>query len=155
MVDSRPHLRRNAKRLAKQSVPVASLILYAAWIEHWVNMMVTVAMLREGKAPSQALQYLKRQPRFKDKLVDLDKSLGVAALPKKLRDNIIQVVCLRNGHLHFVWEGKSPKRLPKNVETLRSVVSRCEAILDDAARFGFEQFDAPYVKLVSSIMRTR
>jgi hypothetical protein len=154
VVDSQPYLRRNAKRLAKQSVPVASLILYAAWIEHWVNMMVTVAMLREGHAPGKPLQCLKSQPRFKDKLAILAKSLGVA-LPKKLRDAVIQVVDLRNGYVHFVWEGKAPRRISKDVGTLQSVVARCETILEDAARFEFERFDAPYVKLVSSTMRVR
>jgi hypothetical protein len=124
-------------------------------MEHWVNMMVTVAMLREGHPPGKPLQYLKSQPRFKDKLATLAKSLGVAALPKKLRDAIIQVVDLRNGYVHFVWEGKAPKRISKDVSTLQSVVSRREPILEDAAGFEFRHFDAPYVKLVSSTMRVR
>lgn len=155
VIDSLPYLHRNAKRLSKQQPPVASLILYAAWLEHWVNMMVTVAMLREGHSPSKPQQFLQSQPRFRAKLETLAKSLNLAALPKKLRDAIIQVVDLRNGYVHFLWEGRSPQRLGRDSQTLRAVVNRCEVVIADSKRFEYKHFDAIYEPLVASIMRVR
>jgi len=155
VLDSQPYLRRNAKRLSKQTIPLASLILYAAWIEHWTNMMVTVAMLRRGDSPSKPVQYLKSQPRFKDKLDTLANALKIAALPKKLRDAIIQVVDLRNVHLHVLWEGRSPPHLRRDLTTMRAVVNRCESILGDATQFEYQHFDTSYADLVSSVMRVR
>jgi len=155
VTDSRPYLRRTARRLAKHRVPTASLILYAAWIEHWVNIMVTVAMLRSGKAPIEPLRYLKTQPKFDDKLKKLACVVGLTALPKKIRDSLIQVVKTRNEHLHFTWEGKSPERSCKDENTVRVIVKRCETILDDALAFEHQQFDAPHAQIVSSVFRLR
>jgi len=152
---SRPYLRRTARRLTKHRVPTASLILYAAWIEHWVNIMVTVAMLRSGKMPNKPLQFLKTQPRFDDKLKKLASALGLTSLPKKIRDSLIQVVKQRNQHLHFTWEGKSPERVRRDETTVRGIVNRCEAILDAALAFEYQQFDAPHAQLVSSVFRLR
>ena len=55
----------------------------AAWIEHWVNMMVTVAMLRNGCTPDKPLQFLKTQPRFKEKPDNLAKALGINEITKR------------------------------------------------------------------------
>jgi hypothetical protein len=153
VIDSLPYLHRNAKRLSKQQPPVASLILYAAWLEHWVNMMVTVAILREGHSPNKPQEFLKSQPRFKDKLSMLAKSLKLTSLPKKLRDAIIQVVDLRNWYVHFLWEGQSHQRLGRDIQTLHSVVNRCELLIAESKRFEYEQFDAMYVPLVARVMR--
>lgn len=117
--------------------------------------MVTVGMLRAGKAPTEPLQYLQTQPRFDDKLAKLASVLGLTALPKKIRDSLIQVVKRRNEHLHFVWEAKSPERSRKDAETDRGIVNRCENILDDALSFEYQQFDAPHAQIVSSVFRLR
>src|SRR5205823_9139450 len=44
--DYRVKLRRHAEELSKESPPIASLILYATAIEHWVNAMIITASLR-------------------------------------------------------------------------------------------------------------
>jgi hypothetical protein len=117
--------------------------------------MVTVAMLRSGKAPIEPLRYLKTQPKFDDKLKKLACVVGLTALPKKIRDSLIQVVKTRNEHLHFTWEGKSPERSCKDENTVRVIVKRCETILDDALAFEHQQFDAPHAQIVSSVFRLR
>jgi len=155
VIDSQPYLRKTARRLSNHPLPLASLILYAAWIEHWVNMMVTVAMLRNGCTPDEPLQFLKTQPRFEEKLEKLAKTLGINKIPKKTRDGLIEVIQLRNRHLHFPWEGKSSRNVNKDSQTVRSTVNRCEKILENALSFEHEYFDAPHAKLVSAVFRLR
>jgi len=155
VIDNQPYFRRIARRLSKQDVPLASLILYAAWIEHWVNMMVTVAMLRGGNVPSVPLAFLKTQPKFKEKLVKLASAVGINELPKKLRDALLEVVKLRNRYLHFGWEGLPLRQVRNDLKTLGAVVKRCERLLDKAQAFEHQHFDAPYSQLVSRVFRVR
>lgn len=155
VIDSQPYLRKTARRLSNHKLPIASLILYAAWIEHWVNMMVTVAMLRNGCTPDEPLQFLKTQPRFEEKLDKLAKALGINEITKKTRDGLIEVIKLRNRHLRFPWEGKSSRNINKNSQTVRATVNRCEKILENALSFEHEYFDAPHAKLVSAVFRLR
>ena len=102
-----------------------------------------------------ALQFLKTQPRFEEKLDKLVNALGINKITKKTRDGLIEVTKLRNRHLHFPWEGKSSRNVNKASQTVRSTVKRCEKILEDALSFEHEYFDAPHAKLLSAVFRLR
>lgn len=155
VIDNQPYLRKIAKRLSNHKIPVASLILYAAWIEHWTNMMITVAMLRKGYTPTDPLNYLKTQPRFKDKLDKIANELGIKEINKKTRDGLIEVVKIRHRQLHYPWEGESSKKVNRNSQTVRAIVNKCEKILENALSFEYKYFDKPYEKLVSAVFRIR
>ena len=138
------YFRRRALATSRsKSVPIVALVLYATWLEHWLNMVITVAMLRRRDSEPKLEAYFAKRPHFKTKLGLLGASMKLPPLPKSEYDLAIKVVHLRNGYVHYAWRGLSPSKLAKHRANVRDVVSKCKTLLPALRRYEATALDAP------------
>ncbi len=153
VIDYQLYLRRHALALASagEPMPLASLILYATWAEHWLNMMITVGMLRQQKLEQEVAEYFAARPRFKDKVDLLGSPLNMSPPPTSLRATLIQLVKTRNSYVHYNWEGRQSRELRKEHDGVRALVGRAEALLDGLITYERSVLDAPFDELVEKV----
>lgn len=145
------YLKRKATEQASESVPLASLILLAAWLEHWTNMVISVGMLRRGSTVKEIEEYFAAQPSYECKLRQLGAALGITQLPKTLFDWAMQVMKTRNRYLHYTWTGRGEQQLYRDVRGISALVRKGEAKLDVLSKYEHENFDAPFAELTKRI----
>lgn len=146
VVDYLPYLRRKASEQLSDPTPLAALVLYATWIEHWVNVLIGIGMQRHGNTESEVEDYFALQPRFKDKIERLA-SLCSAPLPTKPFGWVHQVMRTRARYHHYVWKGMPGARIAKDVRGTAALARKGEAMIDQLLAFERSEFDAPLESL--------
>jgi len=128
VLDHRDAIATQAKALVGERRPLASLILYATWVEHWLNAVVVTTAIRRGVAPDQSEQIV-RDARLQAKITWLFQLAGLPPLQDEHRRAIVALTDLRNAYVHYKWSGRTPEELAKEEERLRETVQRCEDLL--------------------------
>lgn len=149
VIDFQPLLRRRARAASRAKVPVTSLVLFATWVEHWLNMMVTVAMLRSGYGESEIERFFAPQPGLTKKLQFLENDLHLGKLPK--RDQLINLVTTRNRFVHYTWRGRPAGEVQSELGNIRSTVRRADSLLVELIAFERATFDAEFSALAASM----
>jgi len=127
-LDHRDAIAEQAKALAGERRPLAALILYATWIEHWLNAVVVTAAVRRGVAPDQS-EHVVRDAPFRAKITWLLQLVGLPPLDEERRKAIVVLTDLRNAYVHYKWSGRTPEELEQEEERLRQIVQGSEELV--------------------------
>lgn len=150
VIDALPYFRRKAREQADDDVPLASLILYATWIEHWINVLISIGMQRDGATEADVEAYFKTQPRSKAKVERL-KSLSRAPLPEKEFGWLLQVIKTRGRYHHYSWAGRPRGWVEKDGKGVAALIRRAEQMIDRLLAFEHAEFDASLLPLAFKI----
>jgi hypothetical protein len=82
VLDFQPRLLASARQLASRPHPIEAVILYATWMEHWLNALLLTTMVRRAMTESHALQLI-RQANIEAKLGGLWTLVELPALPEE------------------------------------------------------------------------
>jgi hypothetical protein len=150
VLDCLPYFRRKAREQADDPTPLASLMLYAAWLEHWVNVILAMGLQRRGKAETEVQSYFDKQPRFEDKIAQL-KLVCSQSPPKKELDWLQQIVKSRNRYHHYSWRGVPAAKLTKDLKGITAAIRKAEVMLDGLLAFEHRDFDAQWTALAARL----
>jgi hypothetical protein len=143
--DYLPYLRRRAKLAARSnSVPLVSLVLYATWLEHWINMVITVAMLRNQVSQTEVDRYFDSQPNFASKLAQLGPVLALPPLPRTLQGPVKKLIACRNDYVHYTWRGSHSGHAHRRHSNLRNIVLRAPELLVRLRAWEVDALDAQF-----------
>lgn len=124
-IDFRKDLEQQARELSKEQYPVTSLILYATLVEHWLNGIIAVLIIRRGISPKMVKDIIRHVP-FKGKLDWMLHLLGAPEVDENHRKAIEQLIELRNGYLHYKWTGRPLEEVEKEALELKQRLSDFE-----------------------------
>jgi hypothetical protein len=150
VIDALPYFRRKAREQSGDATPRASLILYATWIEHWINVLISIALQRDGATEADVEVYFQSRPRSKSKVERL-KSLCRTALPSKELGWLLQVIKTRARYHHYSWAGRPKPWVEKDQKGVAALVRRAEPMIDGLLAFEHAEFDAPLLPLAFAI----
>jgi hypothetical protein len=150
VVDCLPYFRRKALEQAADPTPLASLILYAAWGEHWINVIITMGMLRSGRTDAEVRQFFATQPNLEAKIAGI-RDLVHNPPPKKELDCLIQVMKTRNEYLHYTWSGRPQSAIDVSFKGIAALVRRTEVTLDGLLQYEHDEFDGPFLSLAATL----
>lgn len=143
--DYLPYLRRRAGLAARsRSLPLVALVLYATWLEHWVNMVITVATLRNRIPQADVDRYFDGHPRFEDKLTELGAALSLPTLPAALRGQVTKLMKCRNDYVHYTWQGYHIGGAHRRHANLRNIVKQAPPLLKTLREWEFDALDARF-----------
>jgi hypothetical protein len=143
VIDALPYFRRKAKEQLGDQIPLASLLLFATWIEHWVNVVITMGMLRRGQSEADVDAYFKVRCPFVDRMAHLQ-SLCANPLPDKPRGWLIQVMKTRARYHHYIWKGAPDRLVQKDLKGIAALMRRGDAMIEDLLAFEHLEFDAQW-----------
>ena len=151
--DYLPYLRRRATLAARtRRFPLVALVLYATWLEHWTNMVITVGMLRRGTEQGDIDAFFQSRPRFEEKLRRCGPPLALPSLPKDSRDWALKLIRLRNEFIHYTWQGTPIRVAATRHGNIRSAVRHARQHLDALRAWEFTALDAPNVKAIQGLL---
>lgn len=142
VIDFQPRLLYSARSLARRPHPIEAVILYATWMEHWLNAILLTTALKQGRPEADAVQMV-REIGIRGKLGWLWSMLRLPAITATDTDRIAFLAEVRNEHVHYKWKGQDPdvlfgetSRLSVAIndieETVRSLVeSECSSVIGD------------------------
>jgi hypothetical protein len=129
VLDYRDSIARQARELASEKRPLASLILYATWIEHWFNAVLATSVIARGSTDQDAVHLVRDAP-FRAKVGWLLKLCGLPDLEAERRKAILDLTDLRNAFVHYKWVGRTPEDLEKEENRLREIVNAAHDLLE-------------------------
>lgn len=162
VAEMRPRLAFHARHSAAldsraKRVPVTALLLYATWIEHWLNLVLTLARLRRGESARDIESYLESgRPTFKARADYLRDALGLryeGSTPVPAR--AIRLMALRGRVFHHPWRGLSKGRFASHLGEIGSVVRDAPALLADLSEREHAWFDRPHEALLDRLFPPR
>jgi hypothetical protein len=153
VVDFLPYFRQIARSHEADQTPLASLIIYAAWGEHWVNVLIAMGSLRAGVSDAEVQAYFATQPRFEDKMSRV-RAQSVTELPKKEFDWLVQVMKTRNDYLYYTWAGRAERALTQSLRGIGPLVRKADRMIEGLLAFEQRDFDAPFEGLALRLFST-
>jgi len=140
--------RRRAMAASRsEKPPLAALVLFATWLEHWLNMVITIAKLRRGETAEKIAKYFAGRPRFDVKVDELGPRLGLSPLPGNSRGLMLRVIKTRNDFVHYTWQGDLPGRVHRRLANVRGIVSKCPDLLVALRKYEEATLNAPFERL--------
>lgn len=132
VIDFQPRLLYSARRLAKRNHPIEAVILYATWMEHWLNAVLLTTALKQGRAEDEAVQMI-RDANIRAKVGWLWATLQLPALRDIDRERMTFLADVRNEHVHYKWKGQDPDALygdnTRLVVAIRDIEDSVEALV--------------------------
>lgn len=102
-IDFRDELLEEASRLLQSDKPLIACLLYATWLEHWLNAMIFTIGERSGISYDDLARRVGKS-NIHQKLDRLLPELGVPQISGEHDARIRKVVRLRNDYVHYKWE---------------------------------------------------
>jgi hypothetical protein len=149
VLDFQPRLLASARLLASRPHPIEAVILYATWMEHWLNAVLLTTMLRKRMTESHSLQLI-RQSNMDAKLGGLWSLIELPALPEEHIRRIKFLAAVRNEHVHYKWEGRDPDVLYGPTSRLTLAVADMDRTVQDLVDFEINLF-APEIAAASRL----
>ncbi|QUR69242.1 hypothetical protein [Mycobacterium spongiae] len=106
-IDHRDSLLEKARLHATAGLHEIALILYATWIEHSINAIISRGLERKGISSKSTLTLLKEVRNQKAKITALWEVAGIPAMDAELAASIQRIADLRNAFVHYKWHGES------------------------------------------------
>jgi hypothetical protein len=149
-IDHGTPLLEHARSLAVDERPVASAILYATWVEHWINgVLATVAdRIPLDKKDRDALL---RRPSMDDKLGWVWRFLSLTPLEPVHRGRVKALTDLRNSYVHYKWEGRTPEAHSQSDEQLRALVAAFPETVAYLDHYRRQHFDGRALDIVARV----
>ena len=143
-LDHRDELAVQAKTLSTERRPLASLILYATWIEHWLNGVIVAATRRRGLSDEDSVRLVRETP-MRAKHSWLLALLGLPPLAKDRQKALVALTELRNAFVHYKWSARTPDELVKEEEGVRRIVDSAPDLLDYLREYDAAHVSSPDV----------
>ncbi len=106
VIDFQPRLVATARSLVGLAHPIESLILYATWVEHWLNATLLTTALRRGLSEAEAIQLVRQG--VETKLASIWRLLELPTIPDDHIRKLKALAEVRNEHVHYKWKGQDP-----------------------------------------------
>lgn len=106
VIDHRDTILKEARLFSNSHKSELALLLYATWIEHFVNSLVEGAA-RKKKLPIHQVSDLIRDTPIRAKLSWLLHLLGLPPIPHSRQQYIEQIMQTRNSFVHYKWKFKN------------------------------------------------
>ena len=103
-----------------------AVLLYATWMEHWINSLIVIACMRK-RVPSEQVTELLRETSFRGKTTWLISILDKPAIAPSHRNRMLQVLDLRNAFVHYKWRGLSEEALEQQEKAIAISLERLPA----------------------------
>jgi hypothetical protein len=136
-LDHRDTIESQARALSAERRPLAAIILYSTWVEHWLNAVVVTAAIRCGVSSDDSEQIVRDAP-LRAKSTWLLQLAGLPPLAEEHRRAILGLTELRNAYVHYKWTGRTPEELAQEEVRLRQTVDRCEPLLEYLRKYEAE-----------------
>jgi len=106
VIDHREDLLAEAKKHVELGHNEFGCLFYAIWCEHWINALI-VNLGTRIKIQEKELILIIRELSFHGKLALIPTLFGLPKLNKKHIDKMLKIAEVRNGFIHYKWQGKS------------------------------------------------
>jgi hypothetical protein len=144
-LDHQDGILEDARRFVDEEKYDHAVVMYATWIEHWINWMLGWKFDRT-EADRKALDQLMR--------FGLAQKLGVAWLltfeepfDTQLANQILRIAEVRNGYVHYKWRSFDANQPPDEIADARrqsdlaeEVIAKLDALRDEVALGGAAQW---------------
>jgi hypothetical protein len=134
VLDFQRRLLASARQLALRPHPIEAVILYATWMEHWLNSLLLTTMLQRFMSEPHALQLI-RQANIQTKLAGLWSLVELPPLPEMHVKRIEFLAEVRNEHVHYKWKGQDPDVLYGPMARLSLAVAEIDRTVQDLVAF--------------------
>jgi hypothetical protein len=106
VIDHRESILREARIFSKLEKAEPAILLYATWIEHFINSLVEGAARKKGLQHDEIPDLIRDSP-LKGKTSSLLHLLELPPMPLSKRQHINKVMEMRNGFVHYKWKFKN------------------------------------------------
>ncbi|MFE2075157.1 hypothetical protein [Streptomyces misionensis] len=112
-------LSEEADRFLDRGKDELAILLYATWVEHWINRIILMCSIGEGTPPELATALI-RSCRLELKIGKVWTSLGMPRFDKELARRISRLMEARNGFVHYKWTHHDEESLDKENEDAKN-----------------------------------
>lgn len=102
-IEHRSSLIQEARRYRDQDQPFFACLMYATWIEHWINGVIIDLASRKGIDDGSKISII-RESNIRAKLGWLPKVLGAPEFEEAHRNTALKVIESRNGFVHYKYK---------------------------------------------------
>jgi hypothetical protein len=106
VLDHRTTLLAEARRFSEAGGHEIACVLYATWLEHWVNSLIVAGCAQTGLAPDTATEVI-RETSFRGKYTWLPLLLRFPPIHPPHQAAVLRIAELRNRFVHYKWKGTS------------------------------------------------
>ena len=129
--------------------PIAAVVLYATWAEHWLNAILLTRAQKLGRTSLEADAMI-RSARFPDKVGWLWNMLALPPLDGDHLKKLRTLNSTRNYYLHYRYEGGDPDKLLVGESELAAALVDIEATVKYAQTFELDEILAEEVAVASA-----
>jgi len=124
-VDYKDDLLNQARINRRRMHYTIACLLYATWVEHWVNDIISIYGSRNGLEDEDIIQII-RDTKFQAKVTWLWTLLDLKPISVKHRRSLEELITWRNGFVHYKWKQKSGEDLIADIKQLAEILERFE-----------------------------
>jgi hypothetical protein len=138
IVDHRDNLLDRALAAVSEGALGIAVVLYATWIEHYINGLLLITLSRQGVS-SQSSKTLLRELRLKSKVTALWELANLPALAPTYLKLIDGITVARNEFVHYKWPVASvqdKEKQRRDLDELNSLVQMLHEIEDRTLWYG-------------------
>ena len=117
----------------RQDLPLAC-ILYATWLEHRLNAIISIAGARRGIADEVQAQIMREVP-LRGKTSWLPQLMGVRRIHERHANAVIQISEFRNQFVHYKWQAKTHDVRQDQEKALRRALGQIERTITYLQRY--------------------
>lgn len=107
VIDHRKSLLQCARDFAKEKEYQLCVVFYAIWVEHWLNNLIDIFVLRKRLTNETTKQIIRETP-VRAKITWLLKIFEEKPILKRHQDMIMKIMEFRNAFIHYKWIGQKP-----------------------------------------------
>jgi hypothetical protein len=130
-IEHRDRLLEQAEQNAAGGEHAIALILYATWIEHSINDLISRALERQNVS-YESTSTLLRAVNVDNKITALWEVAGIPAMDTKLRKSIKKIADVRNEFVHYKWHPEAKAHDPQaesSRDRYEGVIKVCENVV--------------------------
>lgn len=114
--------------------PISAVVLYATWMEHWLNAILLTRAQKRGRTSEEADTMI-RSARFHDKIGWLWQLLELPPVDAEHLEKLKALNGTRNYYLHYRYEGGDPDKLLVGISKLAAAIADIEATVTYSQTF--------------------
>jgi len=144
------HLKRKAfTSRSKKDLPIVPLIVYATWIENWLNMVIIVSMLKQNSSNTKIRDACDQG--IASKLTFLSTGLGLPQIPSELNEYVTKLARERNELVHFKWKGITLQERKALTRRIIELVDDGPTMVKKLQQYEFQSIDSQFTPVVTKV----
>ncbi len=150
VLDYSRDLRAQARELAAAGQLVAPIILYATWVEHWLNGVLLTRLLTR-KVPYEQAQGLLREASARAKYSWVWTLLD---LPPLSREDLLRLQRLsdtRNQYVHHKWPFQPTEAVEKSDARLHAILEEAEPLCGRLIDYDLDHISSPALPVAERV----